>query len=61
MSHASAIATVVYSPYTLYTGDITDPASLVTLHLYCPVFVVLYDVLLLLSTLIHLLETFFSQ
>ena len=48
-------------PYTVITGDTTDPTSLVTLHLYCPVVLVVYDILLLLSTVIQFPESFLSQ
>ena len=45
----------------MITGDRTDPASLVALHLYCPLVVAVYDVMLLLSTVIQFPEFSFSQ
>ena len=50
-----------FLPYTITTGDTTDPASLVTLHLYCPVFVVSYDVLFLLLMVFHFPDFILSQ
>ena len=48
-------------PYTVITGDKTDPTSLVTLHLYRPLVVVVYDVMLFLSTVIQFPEFSLSQ
>ena len=57
-----------YSPYTFTVAilDTTDPASLLTLHLYmyCPiasVVSVVYDVVLSLLTVVQLLPELLSQ
>ena len=57
-----------YSPYTFTIAllDTTDPASLLTLHLYmyCPiasVVLVVYDVVLSLLTVVQLLPELLSQ
>ena len=51
-----------YLPYTVITGDKTDPTSLVTLHLYCSVVpVIMRDILLLLLTVTQFPESFLSQ
>ena len=43
------LSIIIHHNNTVITRDTTDPTSLVTLHLYCPVVLVVYDVLLLLS------------
>ena len=76
ISHSTAVNTCLimcymlgqYSPYTFTVAilDTTDPASLLTLHLYmyCPiasVASVVYDVVLSLLTVVQLLPEFLSQ
>ena len=43
------LSIIIHHNNKVITRDTTDSTSLVTLHLYCPVVLVVYDVLLLLS------------
>ena len=52
----------LFLPYMVNTGDTveSDP-ELVTLHLYCPLVLMMYDVMLSSLTIIHFPKTFLSQ